>query len=124
MIEVVVLVTQSVCEPMDQGPPGSSVHGILQARIWSGLPFPPPGDLPDPGIHPSSPALQADSSPPGLLGGPTCIRQIRFIQILKKIPELLSLMFSSPHSTNILNYSYIFILSDISFACSTQSITE
>jgi len=36
---------------MDCSPPGSSVHGILQARIyWSGLPWPPPGDLPDPGI--------------------------------------------------------------------------
>ena len=28
---------------------------------WSGLPFPPPGDLPDPGIEPGPPALQADS---------------------------------------------------------------
>ena len=35
---------------------------------WSGLPFPSPGDLPDPGIEPGSPALQADSllsEPPG-----------------------------------------------------------
>jgi len=41
--------------PMDHSPPGSSVHGIFQARIeyWSGLPFPPPGDLPDPGIEPT-----------------------------------------------------------------------
>ena len=30
---------------------------------WSGLPFPSPGDLPDPGIEPGSPALQADSLP-------------------------------------------------------------
>ena len=30
-------------------------------EYWSGLPFPPPGDLPDPGIKPGSPALQADS---------------------------------------------------------------
>ena len=30
-------------------------------EYWSGLPFPPPGDLPDPGIKPESPALQADS---------------------------------------------------------------
>ena len=30
---------------------------------WSGLPFPPPGDLPDPGIKPRSPALQAGSLP-------------------------------------------------------------
>ena len=38
--------------------PGSSVLGILQARIyWSGLPWPPPGDLSDPGIEPESLAL-------------------------------------------------------------------
>ena len=37
-------------------------------EYWSGLPFPSPGDLPDPGIEPRSPALQADallSEPPG-----------------------------------------------------------
>ena len=51
-------------------PPGSSVHGISQAEYWSGLPFPSPGDLPNPGIKPGSPALQADSlpcEPPGKL---------------------------------------------------------
>ena len=48
---------------MDCSPPGSSVHGILQARILEWLPFPSPGDLPNPGIKPRSPALQADSLP-------------------------------------------------------------
>ena len=41
-------------------------------EYWSGLPFPSPGDLPDPGIKPQSPALQADaltSEPPVVLGG-------------------------------------------------------
>ena len=38
---------------MDCGPPGSSVHGIFQARILE-LPFPIPGDLPNPGIEPAS----------------------------------------------------------------------
>ena len=47
------------CDPMDCSPPGSSVRGILQARLWSGLPFPPPGDLPDPGIEPASPTSPA-----------------------------------------------------------------
>jgi len=45
---------------MDCSPPGSSVHGILQQEYWSGLPYPPPGDLPDPQIKPTpfmSPAL-------------------------------------------------------------------
>ena len=53
---------------MDCSPPGSFVHGISQAEYWSGLPFPSPGDLPDPGIKPMSPAL-ADrfftTEPPG-----------------------------------------------------------
>ena len=53
----------SLRHPMDHSPPGSSVLGILQARHWSGLPFPSPGDLPNPGIEPRSPALQADSLP-------------------------------------------------------------
>ena len=57
---------------MDCSLPGFSVHGILQARIleWYsiGLPFPSPGNLPDAGIEPGSPALEADtltSEPPG-----------------------------------------------------------
>jgi len=37
--------------------------GFSRQEYWSGLPFPSPGDLPDPGIEPGSPALQADSLP-------------------------------------------------------------
>ena len=51
----------TLCNPMDCSPPGSSVHGILQARILEWLPCPPPGDLPNPGTEPRSPALQAGS---------------------------------------------------------------
>ena len=50
----------TLCDPMDCGPPGSFVNGILQERNWSGLPYSPPGYLPHPGIKPGSPALQAD----------------------------------------------------------------
>ena len=39
-----------LCNPMDCSPPGSSVYRILQAKYWSGLPFPAPGDIPNPGI--------------------------------------------------------------------------
>ena len=49
--------------PMDCSPPGSSVRGISQQEYWTGLPFPPPGGLPDPGIEPGSPVLQEDSLP-------------------------------------------------------------
>ena len=42
--------------------------GFSRQVYWSGLPFPSPGDLPNPGIEPGSPALRADtflSEPPG-----------------------------------------------------------
>ena len=42
--------------------------GFPRQEYWSGLPFPSPGDLPNPGIKPGSPALEADaltSEPPG-----------------------------------------------------------
>ena len=42
--------------------------GFSRQEYWSGLPFPSPGDLPDPRIEPRSPALEADtltSEPPG-----------------------------------------------------------
>ena len=41
--------------PMDCSPPGSSIHGILQARILEGLPCPPAGDLPNQGTEPATP---------------------------------------------------------------------
>ena len=48
---------------MDCSTPGSAVHGFSRQEYWSGLPCPPPGNLPDPGIEPGSPALQVDSLP-------------------------------------------------------------
>ena len=45
--------------------------GFSRKEYWSGLPCPPPGDLPDPGTEPRSPALQADSLPSEPAGKPT-----------------------------------------------------
>ena len=45
--------------------------GFSSQEYWSGLPFPSPGDLPNPGIEPGSPTLEADaltSEPPGKIG--------------------------------------------------------
>ena len=42
--------------------------GFSRREYWSGLPFPSPGDLPDPGIKPRTPAIQADSLPTELPG--------------------------------------------------------
>ena len=66
-----MLVTQScpvLCDPMDCSQDPLSMKFSRQ-EYWSGLPFPSPGDLPDPGIEPRSPALQAGSlpsEPPGM----------------------------------------------------------
>ena len=51
------------CDPVDCRPRRSSVMGFPRQEYWSGLPFPSPGDLPNPGIKPGSPALQEDSLP-------------------------------------------------------------
>ena len=64
--KVKVLVTQScltLCSSVDYSPPGSSVHGIFQAKNSSGLSFPSPGYLPNPGLKLRSLALPADSLP-------------------------------------------------------------
>ena len=60
-----VLVTQScptLCNHMDCNPPGSFVHGTLQARILEWEPFPSPGYLPNPGIEPGFSALLLETS--------------------------------------------------------------
>ena len=48
----------TLCDPVDY-----TVRGILQARMLEWVPFPSPGDLPNPGIKPTSPSLQVDSLP-------------------------------------------------------------
>ena len=70
-ITVKVLTAQScptLCDPMDCSLAGPFVHEFSRQEYWSGLPFPFPGDLPDPGIEPGSPALQAESLPLELPG--------------------------------------------------------
>ena len=59
----------TLCSPMDctcQAPPSM---GFSRQGYWSGLPFPSPGDLPNPGSEPGSPAVQADSLPSEPQGG-------------------------------------------------------
>ena len=57
-----------LCNDIDCSLPGSSIQGIFWQEYWSRLPFPSPGDWPNPGIKSRPPALQADallSEPPG-----------------------------------------------------------
>ena len=69
IFHIVCSVAQSyltLSNSVDCNQPGSSIHGIFQARILEWLPFRPPEYLPNPGIKPMSPetsALQADSFP-------------------------------------------------------------
>ena len=73
-VSVCVLVTQlclTLYDHMDYNTTGSSVHGILQARVTGGLPFPSPGHLHDSGIKSESPTLQSDSLPSEPLGKPS-----------------------------------------------------
>ena len=58
---------------MDCSPLGSSVSGIIPARILEWVAFPSPGNLHDPGIKPTSPTLQVESLPLSHLGNPTLV---------------------------------------------------
>ena len=76
MVMLVVGFSHSVvsdsCDPTNCYPPDSAVHGISQARTLEWLPFPSPGDLPNPGTEPVSPALQAETLPTEQLGNAMC----------------------------------------------------
>ena len=72
----IVKITQlclTLCDPMDYSWSGSSVHGIFQVRIleWVGVLF--SRDLPNPGLEPRSPTLQADFLLPESPGKPIYI---------------------------------------------------
>ena len=105
--------------PVECSPPGSSVHGISRQEYWSGLPCPPPGYLPDPGIKPASLCLlwwQVGSlplAPPGKLflefilnyPGPLHLRVNP--EVVKRIHEFMSVasylsspLLSLPFSSN------------------------
>ena len=71
-----VLVTkscQTVCNPCTVACKSPLFMGFSRQGHWSGLPFPSPGDLPDPGIEPKPPALQADSLPSEPQGKPAYV---------------------------------------------------
>ena len=79
-------------DSMDSSLPGSSVHGISQARILELVPS--PGSLLDPGVEPGSPVLQEDSLPTGLPDNIYCA------------------IFKSHHKSNVLCIrSFLFSLS-------------
>ena len=81
---VLCLVARScptLCEPVNCSPPGSSVHGDSPGKNTAvGCQCPPPGDLPNPGTEPRSPALQEDSLPSQPPGKPTWYKEGYFLE--------------------------------------------
>ena len=78
--------------PMDCGPPGSSVHEILQAKVleyWRELPFSSLRNLSDPRIEPGSLSSQADSLPSEPAEKPVCC-SLKKSSDLPKITELIN----------------------------------
>ena len=74
------------CGFLTTGPPGKvkviqSCLTLCDPMDWSGQPFPSPGDLPNPGIEPRSPALQADSLPAEPTGKPSKYFMYLFIYL-------------------------------------------
>ena len=89
--------------------------GFSRQEYWNGLPFPSPGDLPDPGIEPGSPAFQVDaltSEPPGkpqmgqrdpLLVPHCVVSPFKRAVLLLSVPPLIdNLLYLYPTHTNLL----------------------
>ena len=63
----------TLCDPVDSGYQAPPSMGFSSREYWSGLPFPSPGDLPDRGMEPRSPTLQANALPSEPPGNTVCI---------------------------------------------------
>jgi len=95
-----------------QAPPSM---GVSRREYWSGLPFPAPGDLPDPRIEPGSPAFHADSLPSELPGKPEHETSVKYLLALFSSPlqvQLLRKYFHFPrkkaHLWKVLSGSFAF----------------
>ena len=75
--------------------------GLFRQEYWSGLPFPPLGDFPNPGIEPTSPALQADSLPSNRWGSLTYLEDLIYFKLSSKLTLCINLC---KMTTKILDY--------------------
>ena len=113
---------------MDYSPPGSSVHGILQARMLEWVAIPSPGDFPNSGIKPGSPVFQADSLPSQPQGkpqssifSPLLTSQLFFFFLFflfKKISLVIAVGFIHMSSTYHSLYCYFTFCLRTSISCS------
>ena len=87
--------------------------GFSRQEYWSGSPFPSPGNLPNPGMEPRSPALQVDSLPAGPQGKPLNLKVPKINELLKekwKLGVRSCLILSDPTDCNLLGSSVYRIL--------------
>ena len=134
------------CDPMDCGPPGSSVHEISRQEYWRGVPFPPPGHLLTQGLNLCLLHWQAGSLPRSHLGSPFSLNPTQNLLLLEiRAPPpppprgwipcsprweiLTALTLSSDHPVNvflILNYLsiclYVFLKFTFSWKTSRQEL--
>ena len=81
---LVISVLSNSLDPVDCGPQFPLSMGFSRQEYWSGLPCPPPGDLPNPRMEresPASPALQVDSLPIEPSGKTTCACVFPSVQV-------------------------------------------
>ena len=71
------VVSDSFVIPWTVAHQASLSMGFSRQQYWSGLPFPSPGHLPDPGLEPMFPALQADSLPLSHRRSPISLKKLR-----------------------------------------------
>ena len=89
------------------------LHGLStefsRQQYWSGLPFPSPGHLPDPGTEPESPALQADSLPLRHQGSPRSLKNVTVLGYKSKQNKTLRNYFHLVSLLFLTFFSFIFI---------------
>ena len=91
-----------LCDSMDCSPPGSSVHGIFQARTLKQVVIPSPGDLPNPGIEPLFPALAGGfftTAPPGkpvLVGASPLFLDLETLKFFRHFFEKSTVLYCLP----------------------------
>ena len=92
--------------------------GFFRQEYWSGVPFPPPGELSDPGIEPGSPALQADSlpsEPPGKLDPtgeemgilPVCVLILQPLLFCSALVSVLLFLIKPGYRSLLTGYSFL-----------------
>ena len=91
--------------------------GFSRQEYWSGVPLPSPGDLPDAGIEPGSPALQADSLPSEPPGSPMFVwtkinwGSVQFHEKLRSYVLFIKSSVQSQGNRNVWRYDFYFVLS-------------